>query len=377
MSNTIQQQVLDTFHHIHENGEISWEETKTTEYIKNILEANGCETITFDDCTGVIGEYGDFSKGLPVVAIRADIDALWQEIDGVFQPNHSCGHDAHTAMVLGVLWKLNEDPSLKDKVAIKFVFQPAEEVGEGALKLVEKGVIDDVDYFYGIHLRPGTETALGNATPVIVHGATRVIQLKLTGDDAHGGRPHLNTSAIEVGASLVQLINNIQLDPTIPHSAKVTKFVAGGKNANIIPGNATFSLDIRAQTNELMEQLSSEIHHIIDTLRDMYKADIEITKENGIVAAETDEEAIDIMSDAIRNALGEEHLDKPLLTPGGDDFHYYKVNLPHIKGTMVGLGCALGPGLHHPKMTFDHSALMNGVHILYEAVLETYKRSEK
>src|SRR5699024_7487626 len=207
----------------------------TTAYIKDILEANGCETITFDDCTGVVGKYGDFSKGLPVVAIRADIDALWQEIDGVFQPNHSCGHDAHTAMVLGALWKLNEDPTLKDKVAIKFVFQPAEEVGEGALKLVDKGVIDDVDYFYGIHLRPGTETKMGHATPVIVHGATRVMQLKLTGDDAHGGRPHLNRSAIEVGSSLVQLINNIQLDPTIPHSAKVTKFIAGGKNANIIP----------------------------------------------------------------------------------------------------------------------------------------------
>src|SRR5699024_2512743 len=129
MSHTIEQKVLDTFQHIHENGEISWEEEKTTAYIKDILEANGCETITFDDCTGVVGKYGDFSKGLPVVAIRADIDALWQEIDGVFQPNHSCGHDAHTAMVLGALWKLNEDPTLKDKVAIKFVFQPAEEVG--------------------------------------------------------------------------------------------------------------------------------------------------------------------------------------------------------------------------------------------------------
>src|SRR5699024_3416758 len=216
---------------------------------------------------------------------------------------------------------------------------------------------------------------MGHATPVIIHGATRVMDLKITGDDAHGGRPHLNTNVIEVGATLVQLINNIQLNPTVPHSAKVTKFMAGGKNANIIPGNGTFSLDIRAQTNEAMDELIQKVHHTIDTLRTMYHTKIEITKDNGIVAAELDDDAIDIVSTAITNALGADKLDQPLLTPGGDDFHYYKVNKPHIKGTMIGLGCDLGPGLHHPQMTFNHDALMNGVDILFEAIQETYQRS--
>lgn len=196
MGNTIEEKVLSTFHYLHENAEISWEEVNTTKYIKETLEKYGCETITYVDATGVVGKYGNFSKGLPVVAIRADIDALWQEVDGKFQPNHSCGHDAHMSMVFGVLWKLKETPELKDHVAIKFIFQPAEEVGEGALKMVEKGAVEDVDYLYGVHLRPIEETPMGSAAPVIVHGATKTIQVQVTGTDAHGARPHLNTNAI-------------------------------------------------------------------------------------------------------------------------------------------------------------------------------------
>jgi amidohydrolase len=124
------------------------------------LEKHGCKTETFDDCTGVIGYYGNFNANVPIIGIRADIDALWQAVDGKFQANHSCGHDAHMAIVLGVLWKLEQNRHLKDRLAIKFIFQPAEEVGRGALKMIEKHVADDLDYLYGIHLRPIEETSM-------------------------------------------------------------------------------------------------------------------------------------------------------------------------------------------------------------------------
>ncbi|WP_298830943.1 M20 peptidase aminoacylase family protein [uncultured Planococcus sp.] len=373
MENTLMKKVKETFDYLHENAETSWEEVETTRYLQQVLEEHGCKTETFDDCTGVIGRYGNFDKGLPVVGIRADIDALWQEVNGEFQANHSCGHDAHMAMVLGVLWKLEQHPELADKIAVKFVFQPAEEKGEGALKLVEKGVMDDMDYFYGVHLRPIQETAVGYASPVIVHGAAKVVTGVIKGDDAHGARPHLNQNAIEIGAQIVNMINQIHLDPLLAHSVKMTAFHAGGKSANIIPGKATFSLDLRAQTNELMDKLAEKVQNIFESIQSLHTIEIDTTFGKGIAAAEKDQEAIQIMSDAIVTSLGKEKLNEPLVTPGGDDFHFYKINKPELKATMLGLGCGLTPGLHHPNMTFNHDSMMDGVNILHEAILKTYQ----
>lgn len=372
MENTLTKKVQETFDHLHANAEISWEEVETTKYLQQLLEQHGCTTETFDDCTGVIGRYGNFNKGLPVVGIRADIDALWQEVNGEFQANHSCGHDAHMAMVLGVLWKLEENPELADQIAVKFVFQPAEEKGEGALKLVDKGAMDDVDYFYGVHLRPVQETAVGYASPVIVHGAAKVVTGVINGDDAHGARPHLTNNAIEIGAQIVNMLNQIHLDPLQPHSVKMTAFHAGGKSANIIPGKATFSLDMRAQTNELMAQLTEKVQKIFETIQSQHAIEIETSFGEGIAAAEKDQDAIDIMTEAIVAVLGEDKLKEPLVTTGGDDFHFYKIKKPELKATMLGLGCGLAPGLHHPNMSFNHDSMMDGVNILHEAILKTY-----
>ncbi len=373
MNVTTENKVLDTFQYLHEHAEISWEETETTKYIENILLNSGCKVTTFDDCTGVIGEFGNFDGNLPVVAVRADIDALWQEVNGVFQANHSCGHDAHMSMVLGLLWKLEQYPELKEKIAIKFFFQPAEEKGAGALKMVEKHVVDNVDYLFGVHLRPIQETPMGRATPVIVHGATHMYGITIRGEDAHGARPHLNRNAIEIGTEIVNMLSKIHLDPRKPYSVKMTSFHAGGESTNIIPGSASFALDMRAQDNETMDALKEKVNAVFESVRNLYHADLEITEESGIAAAKTNEEAIHIMSSAIADTLGEDKVDPPLVTPGGDDFHFYTIKKPSLKATMLGLGCDLQPGLHHPHMTFDKDALNNGVDILFQAILNTYE----
>jgi amidohydrolase len=373
MEKVLETKIRDTFTHLHENAEISWEEVETTKYLAEQLKASGCKVTTFDDCTGVVGEYGNFNKGLPVVAIRADIDALWQEVNGKFQANHSCGHDAHMSMVLGLLWKLEESPELKDKIAVKFIFQPAEETGDGALKMIEKGVIDDVDYLFGVHLRPGQEVEMGKASPVIVHGAARSYNVKIKGEgDAHGARPHLNHNVIEIGAQIVNLLRQIHLNPIVPHSVKMTNFHAGGKSTNIIPGSATFAVDMRAQTNEVMEELNRKVKNIFNAVENLYDVELEVTGSTWIAAAKTDDDAIQVMRNAISQTLGEENTLEPLSTPGGDDFHFYTIKKPELKATMLGLGCDLTPGLHHPYMTFNKDALMNGVDILYRAVLEVY-----
>lgn len=362
--------IIDTFNHLHEHPEISWEETNTTEYLSTILAKQGCRVRTFEDFTGVVGEMGE---GQPVVAIRADIDALWQEVAGEFRANHSCGHDAHMAMVVGVVNVLNSLNSIP-KGTIRFIFQPAEEKGTGALRLVEEGIVDDVDYLYGVHLRPIQEMALGKATSCIIHGAARFIQGTISGDDVHGARPHLGANAIEVGASLVTMLNGIHLDPMIPYSVKMTSFHAGGKSQNIIPGKASFGLDLRAQSNRTMNTLMEKIERVVKVLEDVYQVRIDIKTTAHIAAAVVNEEAQNIMELAIQNILGVENTVPPLTTTGGDDFHFYTIKRPHLKATMLGLGCNLTPGLHHPDMIFEHVALLDGTAILAKAVLLTLER---
>ncbi|MFT4413719.1 M20 peptidase aminoacylase family protein [Fredinandcohnia humi] len=357
--------ILDAFYHLHENPEISWEEVNTTAYVKELLERQGCRVRTFSDSTGVIGEIGE---GKPVVAVRADIDALWQEVDGEFRANHSCGHDAHMAMVLGAVYSLTSFEN-RPKGTIRFIFQPAEEKGNGALHLVDKGVVDDVDYLFGVHLRPIQEMSIGKASPVIVHGAARTLVGKIIGEDLHGARPHLGANAIEVGASLVNMIQSIHLDSMTPYTAKMTSFHAGGSSHNIIPGNATFSIDMRAQANETMELLVDKIQKQIQLLQELYQVKIEVEETANVAAAVVNEEATEIMRHAIQAILGPDNVERPLVTTGGDDFHFFTIKRPHLKATMLGLGCNLAPGLHHPKMEFDHNALFDGTEILVKAVL--------
>lgn len=301
ISETIKSNVMEVFNHFHHHPEISWQEVNTTEYIVNMLRENGWKTTTFEDCTGVIGEIG---SGRPVVAVRADMDALWQEVNGIFCANHSCGHDAHMTIVLGVMFALRE-MNYEPKGTIKLIFQPAEEKGTGALKFVEKRVVDDVDFLYGVHLRPYQELDNGCATPAIHHGAARFIEGEIKGTDVHGARPHLGANAIEVGAELVSLLQGIHLDPMIPYSAKVTKFMAGGDSANIIPGNASFSLDLRAQSNEGMKKLTARVEKVAQTLANFYDVDIHLSQAAYIAAAEVNAEATEMMSEAIKEVLGE------------------------------------------------------------------------
>ncbi|GGB61623.1 amidohydrolase [Virgibacillus dakarensis] len=373
MNTAIQQltpRLNEVFAHLHQNPEISWEEQKTTTYIKQLFENRDCRITTFDDTTGLIIDIG---QGEPVVALRADMDALWQEVDGVFQANHSCGHDAHMTIAIGSLFYLLENAYPKQGT-FRFIFQPAEEKGNGALSLVEKGVVDDVDFLYGMHLRPIQELRHGYFAPAIRHGAARFAEGTIHGEDAHGARPHLNVNAIQVGSELFQHLNNIQIDPMIPHSVKMTTFHAGGKSPNIIPGNATFSLDIRAQTNEVMDLLIDKVNRITMMLANLHDVTINLKIGDSVAAAVTNDEAQAIMQQAIVDCVGKDNLAPAITTTGGDDFHFYTIKRPALKATMLAIGCDLEPGLHHPDMTFKHECIPQAVEIVTNALVKTVEK---
>jgi amidohydrolase len=358
---------MEIFTYLHDHPEISWEEYGTTNYIKELFEDLPCKVTTFRHTTGLMIEMG---SGKPVIALRADMDALYQEVDGTFQANHSCGHDAHMTMVIGTIFTLLEE-GYPNQGTFRFIFQPAEEKGKGALALVEQGIVDDVDFLYGMHVRPHQELRYGQFAPAIQHGAARFIEGKISGSDAHGARPHLNVNAIQIGSELVQHISNIHIDPLIPHSIKMTAFHAGGKSANIIPGSAAFSIDIRAQTNEGMEELMKKLERITENIAALHEVDIDLNTGANVAAAVINEEASEIMREAITECAGEDNLAQVITTTGGDDFHFYTIKRPQIKAAMLAVGCDVKPGLHHPEMTFNHDIIPHAVEILTETLIKT------
>lgn len=355
--------------YLHNHPELSFEEYKTSAYIESIVRKYPCKVTKFKDSTGLVVEVG---SGSPVVALRADMDALWQEVDGVFQANHSCGHDAHMTIGLGVFIKLVES-NLPKEGTFKFIFQPGEEKGTGALSLIDKGIIDDVDYLYGMHLRPIEELQNGQFAPAIEHGSVKFIKGSIIGEDAHGSRPHLNTNAIQIGMELSQHMNNIQINPKIAHSAKLTTFQAGGKSPNIIPGKATFSIDLRAQTNEILDELTKKIENIASLFSTYHQIEINLEVEGHVAAAVIDSKAVNYMEESIKDCMGEAHLAPSIITTGGDDFHFYTIKRPKLRATMLAIGCDLQPGLHHPDMTFNHDAIPHAVNILSNVMLQTVK----
>ena len=162
------------------------------------------------------------------------MDALWQLVNGKWQANHSCGHDGHMTMVLHALTCLKEI-GFEPKGLIKIIFQPAEESGNGAKAIIETGVISDLDYLLGLHVRPIQEMPFGVASPAIYHGATTLLRGEVKGVQAHGSRPNLGINVADSLAAIIQAVNSIKMDPTVSASAKVTMIKAGGDNLNIIP----------------------------------------------------------------------------------------------------------------------------------------------
>ncbi|MDQ0857796.1 amidohydrolase [Bacillus sp. V2I10] len=357
-------EILKTYQELHLLAEPSWEEEKTSQYIKEKLVNAGFIIQTYEGHFGFIAELeGEQSD---VIALRADMDALVQEVDGVVVPNHSCGHDAHSTMVLFTALTLSKQ---KMKHTVRFIFQPAEEKAAGALKMMEENVLQKVKFLGGIHLRPVMEIPFGKAAPVILHGSTASIKGVIKGVPAHAARPELGNNPLETAALLIGAIRQIQLNAADHYSIKITE-LHGGEASNLIPENARFTLDLRAESNDTMEMLLEKAKHTITKIEELTETEITSKVEEYSPAAVKNLPAIEIARKAIVSILGEENTEEACVSPGAEDFHFYTAENPAIAATMIGLGCGLKPGLHHPKMQFNQEALVYGTKILTQMLLD-------
>ncbi|MBT2659151.1 amidohydrolase [Bacillus sp. ISL-18] len=358
--------LLTTYQELHGLAEPSWKEEKTSAYIAEKLQVAGFQVKKFSDHYGLLAEIPGTSD--QVVALRADMDALVQEVNGVVRPNHSCGHDGHSTMVLYTALALAAS-GLKPKHTIRFIFQPAEEKGGGALKMMEDGALEKVSLLFGTHVRPVSELPYRKASPVIIHGSAGTIRGTIKGRQAHAGRPNEGINVIETASLLVQKLKEIDLRTEVSYSVKMTQLTTESDATNVIPETAHFALDIRAQANDVMSELEKQTYQGMEIAAERTGAVITSATEELVPAAAINEKAIKLAEKAIGEILGKESVAPVCISQGAEDFHFYTAKNPGLAATMIGLGCGLTPGLHHPEMKFNLDALIYGTKILTQTLL--------
>lgn len=351
--------------------EPSWQEHRTAEYLAGLMRSAGLEPRPFADFPGFTVDVG---PGEPVVGLRGDLDALAHETDSGTILAHSCGHDANLSIVAEAVLRLAARSEELER-GVRAVFQPAEEQGNGAASVAALGVTDGLEILFGVHLRPGNELPAPQFAPAISHGACCFVRGRITGADHHGARPHQGVNAIEVAAEFAGLVAALRADPQVPHSAKFTELRAGSGNLNVIPGSATFGIDLRAQTNEAMDALRNGVAAIARSLAERTGVDIALAEEDHVPAAIIGDRAERILSDAIATTAGAEALAPRAVTSGSDDFHCYTLHRPELQAAMLAVGADVRPGLHDPAMTYDVSRLSPAADVLVSASLAAARDS--
>lgn len=316
--------------------------------------------------TGVVGVL-DSGKPGPVAALRSDMDCLmFRQADGSECGVHACGHDAHMSMMLAAAEELATQGI--DCGKLKIIFQPAEEIGKGALCLLEAGVLDDVDYLFGIHLMSSQMAGSGQAIATVRWTACTLMRAVIEGMPAHGSKPHLGVNAIDVGAAVVNAVNALHTDPLLCGNVKTTSFVAGGGSLNSICAKAELGFDLRSTSNEEMAQLRQRVMAVITGTAAVYGARASAEIVGTCPASSFDGTMAAIAREAIIAELGQEGLIDSAATTVGEDFNFYAMHRPRLQTGFIGLGCNLQPGLHDPEMTFEHQNMAHGCRILQRLI---------
>ena len=359
--------VVDVWKDLHQTPELGFQEVQTSTYLANALRTLGYEVTTGVGQTGVIGVIRGEAPG-PVLMLRADMDALpFKNEDGEVVAVHACGHDAHCAMVLSAASQL---VGKVKKGTLKILFQPGEETLHGATSVIETGLVDDVDIALGCHVRPIQDIPAGTCAAAVRHTSCTFAEVHIEGQAAHASRPHLGANAAEAAALVTQAICGIRCNPLKSWSCTVTGIQAGGSVYNIIPDRAVLKLDLRAQTNEIMDELLEKLRRAVENTAASMGAKAKLVVPGIVIpAAVYDEDFVADVAQTIRETLGNDKLAHDC-GGGGEDFHFFKKLRPSIRAAYFGVGAGCTPGLHARNMTFDPQHLQMGVDVLTAQTLK-------
>lgn len=353
---------------LHQHPELSGEESRTAKTICRFLEDLGIIPRPLMAKTGVVAEIPG-SPGIPYVVLRADIDALpiQEETNLEFSSvhegvMHACGHDGHTAMLLGAAAILAQEKNLP--APVRLVFQPAEEKGLGASAMIKEGVLENAGMIFGGHLDRHYKTGTIVVTEGPVNASSDTFKIEITGQGAHGARPHESIDAVVVASLMVMALQTIvsrEVDPARPSVISVGLLQAGTA-PNVIAGQARLEGTIRAQHPEVREHLQKAVKRIAESIAQLHGAAINMTMTLGTPPVINTPALAQLAHKAAGLAVEEENV-LPMRTAnmGGEDFSYYLEQIPGAYVRFGGqvLGRESYPA-HSSKFDFDERALIVG-----------------
>ena len=369
---SISSRLVEIRRHIHAHPELSGEEYQTAAFIAGVLSANGLHVEEGIGRTGVIGELKGTQSSDNILAIRTDMDALpiqertsleyASRIPGVM---HACGHDIHTTVGLGTAMILSQIASeLGGKV--RFIFQPAEEIAQGANWMVKDGVMNNVAAILGLHVFPSIPAGSIGIRYGALTAAADDLEIIIIGESGHGARPHEAIDAIwiasQVITSLQQAISRTQ-NPLRPVVLSIGK-ISGGRAPNVIADRVQLLGTVRSLHPETRNNLPDWIEKIVSNVCNSYNAKYQVNYRQGVPSVQNDNTLTQLLQSAAEEAWTNERvqiLPEPSL--GAEDFSVY---LEHAPGAMFRLGVGyeeriINHPLHHPQFEVDESAIMTGV----------------
>lgn len=364
------------FHYLHQNPGGAFAEDVAADYIAGHLRDWGYEVFEGVGRTGVVGRLRN-GEGMSI-GLRADTDAL-PVAEGSDLPHksrvpgfsHMCGHDAHTAMLLGAAEYLARNRNFKG--TLNLIFQPAEEVMAGAQAMIADGLFErfPMDVMFGLHNMPGLPAGKLFFTPGPVMSAVDNWEIVLTGVGSHGSMPERSIDPVVAGAALVMSLQTIVSRNVAPMDSAVVSVGAflAGYAGNVIPQTATLRLSVRSKKPETRTMVLDKIRRIVAATAEAYAVKSQI-KEGppGAVLVNDDAQTARTIGIA-RRLFGEDGVVTPGPTfMGSDDFAYFAQKVP---GVYAFIGNGNTPMVHHPMYVFDETNLSVGA-AYWVAVAEDY-----
>ncbi|HWR08032.1 M20 family metallopeptidase [Sporomusa sp.] len=367
----LSEQLIDIRRDLHRNPELSFKEYRTTEYITQILLLAGIEVVPWGGETGVVGLLKGDQPG-PVVALRADIDGLpvTEENNCLYQSlqpgvMHACGHDAHTACLLGAALILaGRRASLAGTV--KFIFQPAEEINAGAKLMLEQGVLTNpaVDVIFGLHNTPTLPVGQIGCKEGPLMAAVDTTFLTIKGTGGHGAIPHSTRDPITAVAAVIQGLQTIVSRQVDPLAAAVISFgtINGGHAHNVIPDKVELTGTVRTFDAVLRREMPGRMQGLISGIAQAMGTQAEFVYRQDLPAVFNPPGLAAWCRQRLEQVVGTTGVVTPVPSMGGEDFALFQEQIP---GVFLWLGVGNpAKGIvhqwHNPCFDIDEDALKFG-----------------